>query len=116
MPDFDLERRHGANDGRIVICGAISQYLAEDPAARGPSNYFDIVYRNVSMLGFHVYAYRDRYADAERRMLNWLDEGRLRSLEDRLEGLERMPSALAGLFEGDNIGKRIVQIAPEPET
>ena len=103
-----------ADDGRIVICGAISQYLNEVSAARGPANYFDMVYRNVSMLGFHVYAYKRRYAEAERRMVRWLGEGRLRALEDRLVGLEQMPSALVGLFEGDNVGKRVVQIAPEP--
>lgn len=103
-----------ADNGRIVVCGAISQYLTDGSAPRGPSNYFDIVYRNVSMLGFHVYAYRDRYPEAERRMSEWLRDGRLRALEDRLDGLEQMPAALAGLFRGDNIGKRIVQIAPEP--
>ncbi len=103
-----------ADNGRIVICGAISQYHTDGSPPRGPSNYFDIVYRNVSMLGFHVYAYRDRYPEAERRMSAWLRDGRLRALEDRLEGLEQMPAALAGLFEGDNVGKRIVRIAPEP--
>lgn len=103
-----------ADDGRIVVCGAISQYTNEDGKPVGPSNYFDIVYRNVSMLGFHIYSYRARYPEAERRMARWLWDGRLVNLEDRMHGLETMPAALISLFEGGNVGKRVVKIAEEP--
>jgi NADPH-dependent curcumin reductase CurA len=103
-----------AFDGRIVVCGSISQYLNADGTPRGPSNYFQMVYQHVSMLGFHIYSYRDRYAEAEKRMAGWIEDGRLTHLEDRMEGMEIMPKALIGLFSGDNIGKRVVQIADEP--
>lgn len=104
-----------APDGRIVLCGAISQYISEDGRPVGPSNYFDMVYNNVSMHGFHIYAYRDRYEEAEAQMAEWMREGRLISLEDRMDGFETMPQALMGLFSGDNFGKRIVKIADETE-
>ncbi len=103
-----------AQRARVVLCGAISQYLNEDGSKRGPSNYFDLVYANASMRGFHIYAYRERYEEAEARMAAWIRDGRLVGLEDRLEGLEIMPRALMRLFEGANVGKQVVKIAPEP--
>ncbi len=103
-----------AENGRIVICGAISQYTSEDGRKYGPSNYFEMVYKNVSMNGFHIYSYKDRYSEAEARMASWMDEGQLVGLEDGMQGLEQMPAALIGLFSGANIGKRIVKIAEEP--
>lgn len=113
-PTLEAAIDNMAFDGRIVVCGSISQYLNADGSPRGPSNYFQIVYRHVSLLGFHIYSYEDRYAEAERRMAQWIEEGQLIQLEDRLEGMEVMPEALIGLFTGDNIGKRVVQIADEP--
>ena len=104
---------HIAQDGRIVLCGSISQYLS-DGKKRGPANYFDLVYRNASMRGFHIYSFANRFAEAEARMARWLREGRLVYAEDRLHGLEQMPAALGRLFSSSNTGKQVVQIADDP--
>ncbi|MFM8749067.1 NADP-dependent oxidoreductase [Rhabdaerophilum sp.] len=104
--------RQGA---RIILCGAISQYMADGKPV-GPSNYFKLVYANAQMKGFQIYAFADRYAEAEEALADWIASGRLVWQENLLEGLEIMPKALAGLFEGTNVGKQVVRIAPETAT
>ena len=43
---------------------------------------------------------------------SWLREGRLRHREDVLEGLDRAPGAIAGLYRGENLGKRLIRVGP----
>jgi NADPH-dependent curcumin reductase CurA len=97
---------------RVVLCGAISQYMA-DGRPVGPSNYFKLAYANAAMIGFQIYAFADRYAEAEEALADWIARGLLVWQENRLDGLEVMPSALAGLYQGANVGKQVVCIAPE---
>jgi NADPH-dependent curcumin reductase CurA len=40
--------------------------------------------------------------------------GQLRIQEDILDGLDQAPRALIGVLHGDNTGKRLVRVAPEP--
>jgi NADPH-dependent curcumin reductase CurA len=37
-------------------------------------------------------------------------EGRLRYRENILEGIESCPDAIAGLYRGENLGKRLVRL------
>jgi NADPH-dependent curcumin reductase CurA len=108
--ELALDRlRQGA---RIILCGAISQYMADGKPV-GPSNYFKLAYANASMHGFQIYAFADRYAEAEAALGGWIEGGRLTWLEDCLEGLDVMPEALVRLYTGGNVGKQIVRIRPE---
>jgi hypothetical protein len=43
-------------------------------------------------------------------MAQWIAEGRMRPMDDVLEGLEQMPRALIRLYEGQNLGKQIVRV------
>lgn len=100
---------HIARKGRVVMCGRISEYL--DGPLPGLANYHLVGTRNARMEGFFVYDYADRFAEAEARMAAWVASGELPYVEDRLDGFERMPEALAGLYEGTNLGKRIVAVS-----
>ncbi|MHB8489935.1 MAG: NADP-dependent oxidoreductase [Candidatus Dormibacteria bacterium] len=101
-----------ARHARIVICGSISQYNNEGPA-RGPANYMALLVDRARMEGFVVFDYADRYADAAQEMAGWIAEGRLKSLEDVVTGLERFPETLLKLYSGENFGKLILSVADE---
>jgi NADPH-dependent curcumin reductase CurA len=113
MLELSLDRLR--QRARVIVCGAISQYVIDGVPA-GPSNYFKLAYANSSMRGFQIYAYADRYAEAEEALGTWIQQGRLVWQEDCLEGLEVMPQALVRLYTGQNMGKQVVRIAPEEET
>jgi NADPH-dependent curcumin reductase CurA len=94
---------------RIVICGAISQYNREG-GMKGPANYMSLLVNRARMEGFVVFDYADRYAEAGMQMAGWMAEGKLRSREEVVEGLENFPEALLKLFNGENIGKLVLQV------
>jgi NADPH-dependent curcumin reductase CurA len=41
-------------------------------------------------------------------------EGRLKYREDIVEGLDSAPRAFIGLLRGENLGKLIVKVGPDP--
>ncbi|MEX1309775.1 MAG: hypothetical protein AB1Z65_05095 [Candidatus Sulfomarinibacteraceae bacterium] len=45
-----------------------------------------------------------------------MNDGRLPPLEDVLDRIEHMPSALISLYEGTNAGVRMVRVGPDAET
>jgi NADPH-dependent curcumin reductase CurA len=98
---------HGA---RVAICGAISQYNST-AGIKGPSNYLSLLINAARMEGFLVLDYVGRYANAAPIMAGWLAEGKLKSREHIVEGLDKFPEALLMLFKGENFGKLILQIA-----
>jgi hypothetical protein len=63
-----------AMHGRVVLCGAVSQYNA-DTAMVGPKNYMSLLVNRARMEGFVVFDYADRYTEALRDMAGWLGEG-----------------------------------------
>jgi NADPH-dependent curcumin reductase CurA len=95
---------------RIVICGAISQYNNTAPS-KGPSNYMSLLVNRASMTGMVVFDYEARYPEAVRAMSQWMAEGKLRSREDIVRGIEQFPSALLKLFSGENHGKLVLEVA-----
>ena len=39
--------------------------------------------------------------------------GQIRYREDILDGIEQAPGSIAELYRGENLGKRLIRIAPE---
>ncbi len=96
---------------RIIICGAISQYNATS-AVQGPKNYLSLLVNRARMEGIVVFDYADRYHLAVAEMAGYLKDGRMKSREDVVHGLETFPNALTKLFTGENFGKLVLQVAP----
>jgi NADPH-dependent curcumin reductase CurA len=95
---------------RIIICGAISQYNATS-AVQGPKNYLSLLVNRARMEGIVVFDYADRYHLAVLEMAGYLKDGRMKSKEDIVEGIEHFPEALLKLFNGENFGKLVLQVA-----
>ena len=106
---LDLCLARLARKARIVICGAISQYNATGEVA-GPKNYLSLLVNNARMEGFVVFNYADRYGEGLQHLATWLNEGRLKSREDIVEGIETFPEALLKLFSGENFGKLMIKV------
>lgn len=94
---------------RIISCGRISEYLKDEPYRL--RNWEQIGKQLAKLQGFFVYDYEPMFAEAEDVMAGWIAEGKLTYQEDRLEGLEMMPTALMRLYEGKNVGKQIVHVS-----
>lgn len=92
----------------VVLCGGISRYNATRELA-GPMNYFNLIFRRSRMEGFLLHDYADRYAEAVQEMRGWVNQGRLKSRATVIKGFRELPRALIKLFEGENIGKMMVQ-------
>jgi NADPH-dependent curcumin reductase len=99
-----------ARGARIVICGAISQYCVTGPQ-RGPSNYMALLVHRASMRGFLVGDYAARNDEATRALAAWVADGKLKSREHIVDGLETFPDTLNGFFTGDNLGKLMIKVA-----
>jgi NADPH-dependent curcumin reductase CurA len=97
---------------RIIICGAISQYN-NTTAVQGPKNYLSLLVNRARMQGMVVFDYAERYPQAIAEMAGYLREGRMHSREDVVQGLEQFPDALLRLFNGDNFGKLVLEVAKD---
>jgi NADPH-dependent curcumin reductase CurA len=95
---------------RIIICGAISQYNNTTPV-KGPANYLSLLVNRARMEGIVVFDYADRYHLAIAEMAGYLKTGQMKSKEDVVVGIQTFPETLAKLFNGENFGKLVLQVA-----
>ncbi|KPU91058.1 NADP-dependent oxidoreductase [Variovorax paradoxus] len=111
---LDLVLARIARKARIIICGAISQYNnANSMPAAGPRNYLSLLVNRARMEGIVVFDYADRYPVAIAELAGYLKDGRMKSKEDIVQGLDTFPEALNRLFSGANFGKLVLQVATE---
>jgi NADPH-dependent curcumin reductase CurA len=99
-----------AFNGRVVLCGAISQYDRTEPGP-GPSNYLNLLLQRGRMEGFIILDYLDRAGEAIAQLGRWVEAGEIKVQVDIQEGLENAPRTLRRLFTGENVGKQLLRIA-----
>ena len=93
--------------GRAVICGAASQY-GKGNDRRGPANYTNAIYQELTLRGFTVTAHEDLRAGFEARVAQWMNEGKVHSVHTVMEGFNHIPDAFASLLSGGNTGRMVV--------
>ncbi|WP_454905261.1 NADP-dependent oxidoreductase [Variovorax gossypii] len=109
---LDMVLARLARKARIIICGAISQYNnANSMPSAGPKNYLSLLVNRARMEGIVVFDYADRYHIAIAEMAGYLKDGRMKSKEDIVKGLDTFPESLNKLFAGENFGKLVLQVA-----
>lgn len=99
--------------GRVVICGLISTYNATGPVP-GPYMFRNLIMRRLTVQGFVILDYLDRYPEFQQKLAGWMLEGRLKYRLHIVDGLENAVDALKLLYSGGNHGKLMVRIGPEP--
>ena len=95
--------------GRVAVCGVMAEYT--DTGKRAAPDMLDVVYKRITIRGFLAYDHLNIYADFISTTSVQLQKGSIHVVEDISHGLESIPSAFAGLFRGDNVGKKIIKVA-----
>jgi NADPH:quinone reductase len=102
------------NHARIPLCGQISLYN-EERIPIGPRIQPALLTNSALMQGFIVRNYEDRFGEGIVQLAQWLKENKLKYAEEIIEGLENAPKAFLGLFAGENLGKQLVKVSPDPD-
>jgi len=96
-------------NGRLVMCGLISQYNATDTVV-GP-NLMRMVTKRLTMQGFVMTDHLGRFGEFARKVGTYLQQGSLHYRTDIVVGLEQAPTAINKLFDGTNQGKLIIKVS-----
>ena len=99
--------------GKIALCGAIAQYNEAQPQP-GPDNVLAVLPLRLTIRGFIVLDHFGLMHQFIDEMGAWVGSGELRYRETIVDGIENMPAAFNGLLSGDNIGKMLVKVGPDP--
>lgn len=76
--------------------------------AAGPSNCRNLILQEVTMRGFIVTAHKNPRGRFELEVGDWLEEGRIRSVREVFDGIDRVPGAFEPLLsEGSSPGHRL---------
>lgn len=95
--------------GRIPVCGSISNYNDAEQAL-SPSLLPLVVYKFLTIQGFLIADFAEKFPQGIAQLSTWLDEGKLTYSETIIDGFTNLPEAFIGLFEGRNEGKMLVRI------
>jgi NADPH-dependent curcumin reductase CurA len=93
---------------RIPLCGQISLYNTTGIPV-GPRLQPMLLTRSVLMQGFIVSNYQSRFPEGAQKLAEWISDGKLKFQETVIHGFIQLPTALIGLFKGENTGKMIVE-------
>jgi NADPH-dependent curcumin reductase CurA len=95
--------------GRIIACGGISGYNDEKPRP-GPSNLFNMITKRLTMKGLIVRDWLDRQAEFENEVGGYFKAGKVKHKETVVKGIDQAVGAFLGLFQGQNVGKMVVEL------
>jgi NADPH-dependent curcumin reductase CurA len=100
---------------RIPVCGMISSYnstnLPPGPDRLGLLESI-LLRKRIKMQGFIIFDdYGSRYPEFVKQMSTWLDQDKIKFLEDITEGIENAPEAFIGMLKGNNFGKTIIHVS-----
>ena len=101
----------------MPVCGLIAHYNATE-LPPGP-NQIPVLMRSVltkrlRIQGFIVWDFAAQEAEFMDQVGGWIRDGRVKYREDFVDGLENTVQAFQGLLRGDNFGKLVVRVSPDP--
>lgn len=93
---------------RVAVCGWISTYNVAD--APGPRNLWQLVAESVTIQGFTVIDYMERFPEGIAQLAEWVIAGKLQFREEVVDGLDNILPTFLKLFDGSNNGKLVVSL------
>jgi len=93
--------------GRIPVCGLISMY--NDWSSAGPKMYRNILMKTLTVSGFLVSDYAERFGESLEALGQWIAEGKIKFKVDVEQGIENAPSAVNKLLSGEHNGELVIQ-------
>ncbi|XP_071788908.1 prostaglandin reductase 2-like [Asterias amurensis] len=99
------------DDSRIVPCGQISQYSIDIRCPLEKSIRDILKNRRIDREVFASYNYNSLFKEGIAQLAKWVQEGKLKTRETVVEGLENCGAAFVGMMNGNNIGKQVVHVA-----
>jgi NADPH-dependent curcumin reductase CurA len=116
-PIFDAVLPLLNNFARIPVCGRIAHY--NTAGLRPGPDHLPLLMRAIltkrpMLRGFIYFDYASQLPDFVTDMQAWLAEGRMKYREDLTDRLENAPRELIRLLKGQNFGKKIIRVSPDP--
>ena len=108
-PVLDAVLPHMNIASRLVVCGSIADYNSTEPY--GVKAWRSILTNRIRVQGMIVFDWLTQYAAALEVLAGCYAQGRLKTRESVLEGIERAPQGLVALMKGQNFGKQLVKLA-----
>ena len=100
---------HLAENSRIILCGAVSQYDKEG-GHDAVGNMWELITKRARAEGFMFSDYIDRYPEAIDYITNMLKAGTLVSPVNWSEGIESTGQAFVDMLAGENFGKCLIRL------
>jgi NADPH-dependent curcumin reductase CurA len=101
----DAAIRGMAQDGRIAVCGQVSEYSASEP--RGWRETGAIVSKRLRIRGFVLFDFAAEFASASHAISRWIETGALVDRPTVIEGVENAADAFVSMF-GDHPPGRVI--------
>ncbi|KAL5573339.1 hypothetical protein UlMin_022936 [Ulmus minor] len=95
---------------KIPVCGMISDYNKVWKERDGVRNLLNIVGKEVTMQGYMVGSYLDRFENFVKEMESYSKQGKITSKHKFYHGIDSFLDSLASLFTSSNLGKVVIQI------
>lgn len=96
-----------------VSSGMISVYNYPDDERYGVKTLMNVVFKRLSIHGFicsdphHLQKYLPTFAAD---MITWIAEGKIKTREEVVVGLDSAPEAMVRMFNGDKFGKLVLKV------
>lgn len=105
----DTVLQHIAVGARVIVCGtaAIARW---DPIPLGPRVERQILTRRARMAGFVIFDHMAQFSSTVAKLADLVRDGKLCYREEILDGIEQCPGAIADLYRGANLGKRLIRL------
>lgn len=94
--------------GRIIVCGMIADYMAEEPSP-GP-NWIPIIKKRLTIQGFTLPDNFDKIPELLEKLTPYVMQGKVKHRSHILKGLNSSVEGLNMFFNGGNNGKLIVEL------